>query len=126
MASTSIPDVLNSWKEIAGYLGRGVRTVQRYERELNLPVRRLSYKCRGSVLAFTKDLDVWLNQAAREQAPPIDLRISAEVLQAHRQAISRLESNLKALQGQILEGRRLRSSTESLWAGSVKQNGRRG
>ncbi len=31
--------VLNSWKEIACYLGRGVRTVQRYERDLGLPVR---------------------------------------------------------------------------------------
>ena len=31
---------LNTWKEIATYMGRGVRTVQRWERELGLPVRR--------------------------------------------------------------------------------------
>ena len=30
--------VLNGWKEIANYLGKGVRTVQRYEREFGLPV----------------------------------------------------------------------------------------
>ncbi len=35
------PDLLNSWKEIAAYMGRGVRTVQRWERDLALPVRRL-------------------------------------------------------------------------------------
>lgn len=32
---------LNSWKEIATFLGRGVRTVQRWERELQLPVHRI-------------------------------------------------------------------------------------
>jgi len=32
-------EVLNSWKEIAAYVGRGVRTVQRWERELGFPVR---------------------------------------------------------------------------------------
>ena len=35
------PDLLNSWKEIAAYMGRGVRTLQRWERDLALPVRRL-------------------------------------------------------------------------------------
>jgi DNA-binding transcriptional regulator YiaG len=32
--------VLSSWKDIAQYLGKGVRTVQRWERHLGLPVRR--------------------------------------------------------------------------------------
>jgi hypothetical protein len=32
---------LDSWKEIASYLGRGVRTVQRWECEEGLPVHRL-------------------------------------------------------------------------------------
>ena len=30
--------ILNSWKEIASYLGKGVRTVQRQESELKLPI----------------------------------------------------------------------------------------
>jgi len=33
-------EILSGWKEIACHLGRGVRTVQRYERELGLPIRR--------------------------------------------------------------------------------------
>jgi hypothetical protein len=33
---------LSGWKDIASYLGKGVRTVQRYERDLALPVREKS------------------------------------------------------------------------------------
>ena len=56
--------VLNSWKEIATYLGRGVRTVQRYERELHLPVRRFHGKPHASVVALPGDLDSWLRDVA--------------------------------------------------------------
>lgn len=52
--------VLNSWKEIASYLGRGVRTVQRWEHDLNLPVRRPRGGERSAVLAFPRELDQWL------------------------------------------------------------------
>jgi len=55
-------EVLNSWKEIAAYLGRGVRTVQRWERELGLPVRRPRGKERSAVIALTPDLDRWLHK----------------------------------------------------------------
>src|SRR5262245_39152755 len=39
---------LDSWKEIAGYLGRGVRTGQRWEREEGLPGHRNAHGDRGS------------------------------------------------------------------------------
>ena len=55
-------EVLNSWKEIAAYLGRGVRTVQRWERELNLPVRRPRGKDRSAVIALKPDIDQWLHR----------------------------------------------------------------
>jgi hypothetical protein len=51
--------VLNSWKEIAQYVGRAVRTVQRWE-SLGLPARRLRGKSRSAVLAMTDELDAWL------------------------------------------------------------------
>ena len=54
--------ILNSWKEVAGYLGRGVRTAQRYERDFGLPVHRPAAKMRGSVIAFTDQLDKWLEE----------------------------------------------------------------
>src|SRR5215467_13776066 len=57
-------DVLNSWKEVAGYLGRGVRTVQRWEQELSLPVRRPRGKSRSAIIAFRSELDAWLQQSS--------------------------------------------------------------
>jgi hypothetical protein len=57
-------DRLDSWKEIAAYLRRGVRTVQRWERVAGLPVRRIGSE-RGAVYAFRSELDAWwLTQAA--------------------------------------------------------------
>src|SRR5262249_6089715 len=60
-------DVLNSWKEVAAYLGRGVRTVQRWEQELGLPVRRPRGKSRSAVIAFRAELDSWLHRAQRNE-----------------------------------------------------------
>jgi predicted DNA-binding transcriptional regulator AlpA len=55
-------DVLSSWKEIAAYLNRGVRTVQRWESELHLPVHRPLGKSRSAVLALRAELDDWLRR----------------------------------------------------------------
>jgi CheY-like chemotaxis protein len=57
--------VLNSWKEIAQYLGRGVRTIQRYEQEYNLPVRRIAGRRRTAVIAFSDEVDAWLEQSVK-------------------------------------------------------------
>jgi len=54
-------EILNSWKEVAHYLGRGIRTVQRWEHELGLPVRRPHGKTRSPIIALREDLDNWLN-----------------------------------------------------------------
>lgn len=48
-----------SWKEIATYLGKGVRTAQRWERELGLPVLRPNGKPSGVVSASPAELDSW-------------------------------------------------------------------
>ncbi len=53
-------EMLNSWKEVAVYLGRGVRTVQRWEIDLGLPVRRPRGKPRSAVIALKTELDSWL------------------------------------------------------------------
>jgi hypothetical protein len=50
---------LDSWKEIAAYLRRGARTVQRWEREEGLPVHRLQHGKLGSVYAYPAELDAW-------------------------------------------------------------------
>jgi hypothetical protein len=52
-------EILSGWKDIANYLGKAVRTVQRYEYELGLPVHRPAGRLRGSVIAAKSDLDAW-------------------------------------------------------------------
>ncbi len=62
---------LDSWKEIAAYLGRDVRTVQRWERTDDLPVRRLRHAKLASVYAYTNELEAW--RESREPAgTPVD------------------------------------------------------
>jgi outer membrane protein assembly factor BamB len=59
---------LQGWKEIANYLGKAVRTAQRWEQDLGLPVRRIQGPTGELVTAKTSELDEWLaHQAASRQ-----------------------------------------------------------
>lgn len=53
------PDRLDSWKEIAWYLKREVRTVQLWEKNEGLPVHRHFHKSLGSVFAFRSEIEKW-------------------------------------------------------------------
>jgi tetratricopeptide (TPR) repeat protein len=68
-------DRLESWKEIAAYLRRSERTVRRWEEKEDLPVHRLAHGKRGSVYAFTWELDAW-RESRRQlvEAEPVDAR----------------------------------------------------
>jgi len=55
---------LESWKEIAAYLGRDVTTVRRWERREGLPVYRILHSKLGSVYAYTTELDAWRDSRA--------------------------------------------------------------
>lgn len=52
---------LESWKEIAAYLKRDVRTVQRWEKNEGLPVHRHLHDKLGTVYAYKPELDLWWN-----------------------------------------------------------------
>lgn len=52
---------LDSWKEIAAYLKRDVRTVQRWEKQEGLPVSRHIHGKLGSVYAYKPEIDAWWN-----------------------------------------------------------------
>src|SRR5436305_1472599 len=54
-------DRLDSWKEIASYLRRDVRTVQRWEKKEGLPIHRHQHDKLGSVYSSKAELDSWLN-----------------------------------------------------------------
>ena len=58
-------DTLTSWKEIAAFFRRDVRTVQRWEREEGLPVYRPSDR-RGPVWARRAELEAWWSHASTQ------------------------------------------------------------
>jgi TolB-like protein len=61
-------DRLDSWKEIAAYVRRGVRTVRRWERDEGLPVHRHVHRVLGSVYAFKSEIDRWQQTGRRRPA----------------------------------------------------------
>jgi hypothetical protein len=109
-------ELLTSWKEIAAYLGKGVRTVQRWEQQYGLPVRRPNEKVKGIVHATRPELDRWLasqwSQRPREfghvrhlddvqfQALHASIK-DAELLRARsRILLEDMKSSLKTFQAQ--------------------------
>jgi TolB-like protein/Tfp pilus assembly protein PilF len=70
---------LDSWKAIAQYLDRDVRSVQRWERERSLPVHRLPGDKTSAVFAYQSELDQWLLSRGNESTPGT---ISSELLSA--------------------------------------------
>lgn len=53
-------ELLDSWKEIANYLNRDIRTLQRWERGKELPIHRLPGGDKPAVYAVKSELDAWL------------------------------------------------------------------
>jgi hypothetical protein len=102
------PRVLGSWKEIAAYLGKGVRTVQRWENDLGLPVRRPNGAAKGLVYAAPDELERWLaNQWGKRGSPLREysalseaMRASRELRHANQQLVHELALNLESLRAQ--------------------------
>ena len=96
--------LLNGWKEIARYLGHGVRTVQRYE-ELGLPVRRPNGNTHSNVIALTEELDAWVHRApTREESENRVLKqrvaeLEAEVAALRAELQNRQETRMKVAAG---------------------------
>ena len=121
-------NILNSWKEIANYLGRGVRTVQRWERDLGLPVHRPKGKDRSAVLAFPEELNAWL-----QQTPVRSATMFADPQPVRREAAPARDPNLliqdvrltsarsqKLLESLMQAAGRHQALTASLWETLIK------
>jgi hypothetical protein len=92
---------LTSWKEIAQYLQKGVRTVQRWEQFMGLPVRRLNGRKKGTVLAFSDEIDVWMRSYSEDDGKSeLELlrKELAEVKNQNRLLRARLERAERAIQ----------------------------
>lgn len=61
---------LDSWKEIAVYLDREVRTVQRWEKREGLPVHRQFHVNAGTVWAFKHEIDAWFKDRCQVHTKP--------------------------------------------------------
>jgi TolB-like protein/Tfp pilus assembly protein PilF len=77
-APTQSSERLESWKEIAVFLRRDIRTVQRWEKTEGMPVHRHVHDKLGSIYAFKSELLEWQKQrsadpdAPEEGNPPIE------------------------------------------------------
>lgn len=79
MTTSNPADRLDSWKEIAAFLRRDVRTVQRWEKKEGLPVYRHQHEKLGSVYAFRAELTEWFGTRQPSSAvAPAELEKTAD------------------------------------------------
>ncbi|MBZ5618210.1 MAG: hypothetical protein LAQ69_05645 [Acidobacteriia bacterium] len=70
-------DLLETWKEIAAYLNRDLRTVKRWESTRGLPVHRLPGGPQAAVYALKSEVDAWrrgAEPAAEAPGSPVGKR----------------------------------------------------
>ena len=102
-------DRLDSWKDIARYFNRNVRTVQRWEAQEAMPVYRHVHERAGSVYAFKQEVDAWQrgrNRGGRKTSRPelaATSRFVAGLLTEMEQTLLRnlLEAVLAQLRAQV-------------------------
>jgi len=75
--------ILKSWKEIASYLGVGVRTAQRWKEERGLPVRQPGASRRSAVLGVPEEIDRWLLDSSSAAKCEIESSELAEIVATH-------------------------------------------
>lgn len=63
--------VLRSWKDIAHYVGTCVKTVQRWERAYEFPVRRVEPNKGSVVFAFQNEVEMWLHGRKLQAQVPL-------------------------------------------------------
>lgn len=97
--------VLTSWKDIARYMGKGVRTVQRWELDFGLPVRRPQGSNKKAVLARPSDLDAWVALRCTSRA--------GQQAQGDNGSVPQF-SRLALLYAQIETSRKLRQNNSEL------------
>ena len=99
---------LDSWKEIASYLKRSVRTVRRWEQKENLPVHRHHHGKQATIYAFREEIDRWLE--GRRVAEPTRQLPAAQATQAIKIAVL----PLRDLSGNPEQGRFADGLTEEI------------
>ena len=101
--------MLSSWKEIAHFFGKGVRTVQRWEKTLDLPIHRPPGAPSNVVLARTSDLEEWMHRGSVRTE--MQTESSSETVAA-LPALEREVARLASLSGVAAEAADATSSVE--------------
>jgi excisionase family DNA binding protein len=97
------PRILKSWKEIAAYLGVGVRTAQRWKHRHGLPARQPGTGGRSAVFAFCDEVDSWLKHPSgsgrSDPGVPTALAqlVATETLWERRARPRQLEPEMEAI-----------------------------
>lgn len=116
-------EILDSWKEIAVFLRRGVRTVQRWERTEGLPVCRHDHMKRGSVYALRSEVALWVrtrqfgHRAAAGPGLFPQRQQLREYIAEQRLLMSQLTDQLKLQMGNVM------SSWKQLQLAAAQTNG---
>ncbi len=74
---------LQTWQQIAGYLGVSVRTAQAWAKERGLPYHRMPGQ-RTQVFAYPAELDAWRAASETPAAPTVDNPLPAPNATRHR------------------------------------------
>lgn len=122
-----LPGRLDSWKEIAAYVGRNVRTVIRWEHQRGFPVHRIPGVNRSAVFAFSDEIDRWLDsgtastQDAEDPDPEKTKEVSLATLETLDTATGKSQSAIPvrrklALRWLLLGGVGLLSTAAMPWA----------
>jgi hypothetical protein len=92
--------ILNGWKEISNHIKRGVRTAQRWEALLGMPVHRPSLNDRSAVIAFSDELDRWISRLSDGENHDMLARVenNAKILSRHT---AEVESQTRGLEKQV-------------------------
>ncbi len=101
--------MLSSWKEIAHFFGKGVRTVQRWEKTLDLPIHRPPGAPSNVVLARTSDLEEWMHRGSVRTE--MQAEASSETV-VSLPALEREVSRLASLHGIAAEAADVTSSVD--------------
>lgn len=110
-----MPNMLTSWKEISLYLGKGIRTVQRWEREAGLPVRRQAAPKHRAVLALPEELDTWVRTRLKGPGASLVDTLTRDVA-ALRGETAELRYRLELLESTIRDSdQALATPTLKIW-----------
>jgi hypothetical protein len=86
---------LDSWKEIATYLQRDERTVQRWHSNSNLPVHHVPGARNSSVFAYRQEIDAWLvSSRGNEVSGSISPKTKSPICEAQDLWECRSENNI--------------------------------